>query len=94
MKLVIESVLNGWVISYKDDDNQTQKMAYSYGFQVGDYCKEGVSDVKAFQSVLYDINEMLGPHTGRYSEERIHINVEPGDKYEDSMLDGMRPEGQ
>jgi len=35
------------------------------------------------QRLLFTINDLIGPTTSRYSEHRIYVRIEPGDKFED-----------
>ena len=40
------------------------------------------ADVEAFADFLRHVLDNYGPTTSRYSSKRIHVIVEPGDKYE------------
>jgi hypothetical protein len=40
-------------------------------------------EVKAFAGVLWCVNSLIGPTTGRNSKARVYIEVKPGDKHED-----------
>ena len=39
-------------------------------------------EIECFADFLHFLNEHFGPSTSRYSEKRIYISIEPGDKFE------------
>lgn len=47
-------------------------------------------EVECFADFLRLLKDEYGPSTGRYSPKRIHITVEPGDKYEEPNEDKNR----
>lgn len=77
MKLIIETIANGWLVRTDDGENVSYPMAFAHDEE----SKE--NEVKVFSDVLYYINEEIGPTTSRYDKARIHVDVQPGDKYED-----------
>lgn len=54
------------------------------------YTYQGSNDesdeIRRFSDFLYEISANYGPTTSRYSKERIHIEIKPGDKYEDENV--------
>lgn len=74
MKLLIETVANGFILTVKDDDSH--KLVFSK------FNGTVESDIQTMIELLYSINDLVGPMTSRYSKERIVITTEPGDKYE------------
>jgi hypothetical protein len=40
------------------------------------------AEIEAFADFLRYLNEHYGPSTSRYSPKRIHISVEPSDKFQ------------
>ena len=73
MKITIEQVSNGWLLHYLDDADSPVTTCYEL--------TELGSQVAPFKYLIYDILDLMGPSTSRYSPERIEIRVVPGDKY-------------
>lgn len=73
--ITIKQVFNGWILEDKTDD----EMARTYVFTEGDSEKESI---EGFRMLLWQLNDLCGPTTSRYSAHRINITIEPGDKYE------------
>ena len=77
MSVTIRRAVNGWVVNRPlDDSDDDSEWVYSHDME----CDE--SEVVVFARLLRDINDFIGPETSRYSAKRIHVVVEPGDKYE------------
>lgn len=80
MKIIIETALNGWLIrtepSFTDDMAELHVYSHSDSANTED-------EVKAFAGVLWRVNDLIGPTTGRNSKARVYIEVKPGDKHED-----------
>jgi hypothetical protein len=80
MKVIIETALNGWLIrtesSFTDDMPELHVYSHSDSADTQD-------EVKAFAGVLWCLNSLIGPTTGRNSKARIYVEVKPGDKHED-----------
>jgi hypothetical protein len=80
MKVIIETALNGWLIrtepSFTDDMPELHVYSHSDGVDTED-------EVKAFAGVLWCVNSLIGPTTGRNSAARIYVEVKPGDKHAD-----------
>ena len=74
MKLIIESVENGYILKYKDPI--TDKVIT----QVFD--NELQSNIRALELLFYSVAELIAEPTSRYSEERLFVGAVPGDKYE------------
>lgn len=73
--ITIEMARNGWIVR----DKQGEELEHVYVFSEGDTDKESV---EGFRNLLWQLNELCGPTTSRYSAHRINITIEPGDKYE------------
>ena len=74
----IRSVRNGAVLRVEPQhpDDEAEEIVY----------QEGESDeIEAFADFLRFLLEHYGPSTSRYSPKRIHIVVEPGDKWEQPL---------
>ncbi|MBM4251793.1 MAG: hypothetical protein FJ146_07460 [Deltaproteobacteria bacterium] len=65
---------NGWFLETEDGVIVYQEPINDSSFEV--------DEVERFADFLRAINMEFGPSTSRYSPKRIHILVEPGDKYE------------
>ncbi|NBP28686.1 MAG: hypothetical protein EBV23_03780 [Flavobacteriia bacterium] len=72
----IRPVLNGWILEIKVDKDQTDRYVFSHDDASGEE-----QEVKAFAGLLRTLNNLVGPSTSRYSEHRIYVDVQPGDKY-------------
>lgn len=73
MSLVIKPAQNGWLLVYSEEGEQDRLYVFSH-----DDSEE--EEAKAFQALLYAVNDTYGPTSSRYSEHRIYITVAPGDK--------------
>jgi hypothetical protein len=77
--LKIKEADNGWIVETIESNDSVRE----YVFQFDDCQGVGAkTDVEAFREVLWKINELLGPSTSRYSEQRIYIKIDKGDKLE------------
>lgn len=70
MEVIIKRVENGWTVKDVSIDKE-------YVYAIED------SEVQSFKEVLYDLDDIIGPTTSRYSKERIYIEIRQGDKHED-----------
>lgn len=79
MTLTIHSCENGWLIEheYPWEENERTDLYVFQGY-------EELEDVEACADMLRMVNELVGPTTSRYSEKRVHVSTEPGDKFGDS----------
>lgn len=75
MKIIIETTDNGAVIF---TDEKEYNVYFSYDLE--DFM--GADDRKKQAQLLYQLVDLLGWTGSRHDEERIRINVEPGDKFE------------
>jgi hypothetical protein len=73
MKIEIRRVQNGAILSIEEDD-EVNEVVYQEGGEAG--------EIEAFADFLRHLTNNYGPQTSRYSPKRVHISVEPGDKYE------------
>jgi len=80
MKFEITTAENGLIFKSIDDEDDSYTPLVYQEVTVG-----SMSD--AFIEMLYDIVEVYGPVTSRYSRERISIQKIHGDKYECSEID-------
>ena len=72
MKVTIGIADNGWIVLGYDHDDVSASV---FGMDSDD------DAVPVFRDVLYEVNELIGPATTRYSKHRINIDVVQGDKY-------------
>ena len=75
MKFEIRSTKNGALLRVEHDypEGETEEICYQE--------TDGV-EIEAFADFLRFLDEHYGPSTSRYSPKRIHISVEPGDKFQ------------
>jgi hypothetical protein len=73
--LKIRPVANGAILKVETDlpDTPPEEVVYQ---ELED------AEIEAFAEFLRYLNEHYGPSTSRYSPKRIHVVVEPGDKFE------------
>lgn len=82
----IQYAENGWLLTHSEDGEPDRLHVFSHN---GD----DKSEVEAFRDLLATVDDIYGPVTGRYSEHRIYIRIEPGDKHS-SHPDNQEEEGQ
>ncbi len=75
MKFEIRSVKNGAVLRVELDSPEAEVEEVVYQ-------ETESAEVEAFADFLRFLLDHYGPTTSRYSPKRIHILVEPGDKYD------------
>lgn len=75
MKFEIRPASNGVVLRVDHDFPDAEPEEVVYQEQDG-------NEVEAFADFLRHLDAHYGPSTSRYSEKRIYITVEPGDKFE------------
>jgi hypothetical protein len=80
MILIIETASNGWLIRKEADatDDRSELHVFSHSDSMDD-----TAEVNAFARVLWCLNDLIGPTTGRNSKARIYVEVKPGDKHND-----------
>lgn len=74
MKFEIRRVTNGAILRVETDAPDTPPDEVVYQEREED-------EIEAFAEFLRHLLEHYGPVTSRYSPKRIHIVVEPGDKF-------------
>ena len=74
MKSEIRRVKNGLVLKVADQEDG------SLGDEVV-YQEKYDDEVECFADFLRFLDDEYGPSTSRYSEKRIYVSVEPGDKF-------------
>ena len=72
MKYEIKAAKNGLILTVTDKDLKEEIV----------YQEKHDDEVECFADFLHHLNDQYGPSTSRYSEKRIYIRVEPGDKFE------------
>lgn len=82
MKLTIELVANGWMLTDESDPEMPKKHVFE-DTGSGSLVNADRESLEAFRRLLWSINDLLGPSTSRYSKDRIYIELKPGDKHED-----------
>jgi hypothetical protein len=80
MILIIETAANGWLIRKEADATDDTSELHVYSHSDG---ADTEDEVKAFAGVLWCVNSLIGPTTGRTSKARIYVEVKPGDKHDD-----------
>ena len=81
----IECVDNGWLLTDETDpDGPRRRVVESNDAMMVNPTKE---TMEAFCRLLWEVNDLIGPSTSRYSPHRIHISLKAGDKHKDSEED-------
>lgn len=80
----IELVSNGWILEDHSDPDYTRRTVFEHA---DTFCESAKSEVETFARLLWEINSLIGPTTSRYSEHRIAIRIEKGDKCDDHLED-------
>ncbi len=70
--ITIDRAFNGWIVTYKDEE-ETQTYVFDEGESEED-------EANSFASLLWRVKSLIGPSDSRYSEHRVTISVQPGDK--------------
>jgi len=76
MSVTIKYCENGWILTHIEEGEPDRLYVFSH-------TGSEQSEVEAFRDLLWQVNDIYGPSTSRYSEHRIYIKVQPGDKHED-----------
>jgi len=76
----IQYAQNGWLLTHSEEGEPDRLFVFSH-------TESDQSEVEAFRDLLWQVNNIYGPSTSRYSEHRIYIRIEPGDKHEKANLD-------
>lgn len=79
MSLVLKMVSNGWIL----EDHSDPEFIRIEVFESKTDSAQG--EVEAMARLLWTVDSLIGPTTSRYSEHRIYIRVEPGDKFEEAL---------
>lgn len=72
----IRRAKNGYVLKIINNEDELE------GSKEIVYQEKYDDEVECFADFLRYLDNEYGPSTGRYSEKKIYINVEPGDKYD------------
>ena len=79
MHSIITQAANGYILTISDEDKENPTDTQFVFEQMDD----DMDGVKAFLDLLQVLDGHMGPTTGRYSKERIHIEIRRGDKHEE-----------
>lgn len=75
----IECVDNGWLLTDETDpDGHRRRVVESNDGMMVNPSKE---TMEAFCRLLWEVNDLIGPSTSRYSPHRVSITLQPGDKH-------------
>ena len=75
----IEIVSNGWLLTDETDpDGVKRRVVESNDTMSINPSKE---TMEAFVRLLWEVNDLIGPTTSRYSPHRVTIGLESGDKH-------------
>jgi hypothetical protein len=77
MKIEITTAENGWIIK-----EQLEEGEHRSGLHVFWHDDSDKLQAEAFADLLWKIKDLLGPSESRYSQHRVMIEIEAGDKYE------------
>jgi hypothetical protein len=80
IKITIETAVTGWLIRTQPDfpEDRSELYVYSHSDSMDD-----TAEVNTFASVLWCLNDLIGPTTSRHSKARVYVEVKPGDKHDD-----------
>jgi hypothetical protein len=70
----IQYATNGWLLTLVEEGEIDKLYVFSHG-------DSEQSEIEAFRELLTAVHDIYGPTTSRYSEHRIYIRIEPGDKH-------------
>lgn len=73
--ILIESALNGAVLTTIDEDTGRKLSTIAYEFSTWE-------NLQSLQTLLYDLCDMLGANLSRHDKYAIRVHVVHGDKYE------------
>ena len=76
LKFEVRRARNGLVLNVEGphDEEGLNEIVYQERYE---------DEVEGFADFLRYLNEEFGPLTSRYDPKRIHIRIEPGDKFGD-----------
>lgn len=83
----IDMVSNGWILEDHTDSEFTKRFVFEH---MDDFQNGEKSEVEAFVRLLWVLNDLYGPTTSRYSEHRVAIRIEKGDKCDDHLEEVKR----
>ena len=72
MKISVESVDNGGIITFRTDYGENSRTVYEFG----------PGDVNGLAEMLYGVMDILGLSGDRYDEMRVVVRVVHGDKFQ------------
>ena len=73
--LKISMAQNGWIL----EEVITGGFNKTHVFQHND---SSLNEAEAFLELLNTVRDLCGPQDSRYSEHRVVVKIEPGDKFE------------
>lgn len=74
----IKRAENGWAVTQAATGEAPESLAV--------FSDDRCTEVEAFTDLLRYLLDQLGPSTSRYSEQRIYIEIRPGDKRDPVLL--------
>jgi hypothetical protein len=74
MSVTIKYCENGWLLTHVEEGEPDRLFVFSHN-------GSDQSEVEAFRDLLVTVDDIYGPTTSRYSEHRIYIKIQPGDKH-------------
>ena len=83
MKVTIETAVNGWLIRTESDFPEGRSGLYVFSHSSHSGSTHDTAEVNTFASVLWCLNDLIGPTTSRHSKARVYVEVKPGDKHDD-----------
>lgn len=73
-KIIIIKAENGYLLKYFTEEG-SEYLVHEH------LDNDNIPEVESMAAALNMINELVGPMTSRYSEKRIKVSIEPGDKF-------------
>lgn len=70
----IQYAENGWLLTHSEEGEPDRLHVFSHN-------DNEQTEAEAFRDLLATVDSIYGPSSSRYSEHRIYIRIEPGDKH-------------
>ena len=68
---------NGFILEYKDDEGKLSHLVFEDEDEL-----ETDEEVKPFASLLWALQDLLGPSGSKHSRKRVYILIRPGTDHE------------
>lgn len=84
MKITIESVENGWIVSYPTFNAGDERITAKTIFEYQDSWAVQTTESRAFMYLLNHVIDVIGPQAARdgFGMENIYLTIAPGDEVE------------